>query len=127
MFAPQRAALGGSYECIDFTPAVGSSFGEYTMAIARMLDRMGVSSASIVGFSMGGMIAAELATTYPERGVERLAPAGSTVDPERPERVAVRAQRLAAARTSGVEKLAHEVLMPTYLPPSGKPITISSG
>ena len=48
------------------------SMAEYAADAAAVLDAVGWSSARVVGVSFGGMVAQELAVTFPER-VERLA------------------------------------------------------
>lgn len=52
-------------------PAQEISISGYARMLEQLLDRLGVDAAAIVGNSMGGFIAAELAIAYPQR-VERL-------------------------------------------------------
>jgi len=47
------------------------SIAGYARTLERLLDHLGVDAAAVVGNSMGGFIAAELAISYPQR-VERL-------------------------------------------------------
>ncbi|HEX3909394.1 MAG TPA: alpha/beta hydrolase [Solirubrobacteraceae bacterium] len=47
------------------------SIAGYARLLDRLLDRLGVDAAAVVGNSMGGFIAAELAIAFPQR-VERL-------------------------------------------------------
>ena len=48
------------------------SMADYAADAAALLDHLGWSTASVVGISFGGMVAQELAATWPER-IERLA------------------------------------------------------
>jgi pimeloyl-ACP methyl ester carboxylesterase len=43
------------------------AFSEYARDVGELLDRLGVDRAAVVGLSMGGLVAMELATTDPER------------------------------------------------------------
>ena len=52
-------------------PRAGISIAGYARTLERLLDHLGVDAAAVVGNSMGGFIAAELAISYPQR-VERL-------------------------------------------------------
>jgi pimeloyl-ACP methyl ester carboxylesterase len=52
-------------------PAGEISIGGYARILERLLQRRGIDAATVVGNSMGGFIAAELAIAYPQR-VERL-------------------------------------------------------
>lgn len=52
-------------------PRAGISIAGYARTLERLLERLGVDAAAVVGNSMGGFIAAELAIAYPQR-VERL-------------------------------------------------------
>ena len=61
-------------------------YGEYTIsaqarAITRLLDRLGIGTASIVGSSYGGAVAAVCALDYPER-VNRLILVGAVINNE---------------------------------------------
>jgi pimeloyl-ACP methyl ester carboxylesterase len=48
-------------------PAHGYSNAEYARLVVALLDSLGISSAVLVGHSMGGAIAAEVALAYPDR------------------------------------------------------------
>ena len=70
------AALGAGYRVVAFDnlgfgfsdkPAHGYSNAAYARLVATLLDSLGIASAVLVGHSMGGAIAAEVALAYPER------------------------------------------------------------
>lgn len=69
-----------SHRCIAFDlpgfgnsemPADGISMSGYARAVDELLQQLGVAAACVVGNSMGGFVAAELAIRFPQR-VERL-------------------------------------------------------
>jgi 3-oxoadipate enol-lactonase len=72
---PQLEALGGRYRAIAWDmPGYGGSERLEAMtlpalaaALAALLDRLGIERTHLVGHSMGGMVAQELAATQPER------------------------------------------------------------
>ncbi len=71
--------------------AVGFDLGEAAAAVADELSVQGISSADVLGVSVGGSVAVRLATTRPDL-VGRLVLAGALV---RPSRSALRVQKLA--------------------------------
>ena len=74
-FAPQMQAFADRYRCVAWTmPGYGASppLGEMTFpalaaAVDVLLDQIGAERAVLVGQSMGGMVAQEVAALYPER------------------------------------------------------------
>lgn len=64
---PDQIGFGKSSKPVD----IQYSFDLLARSTARLLDSLGVARASVVGHSMGGMLAARWATQYPER-TERL-------------------------------------------------------
>jgi 3-oxoadipate enol-lactonase len=76
MWAPQVAALRGAFRVIapDLRGFGGSpvtpgtvTMGELADDVTRLLDRIGVGPAAIVGLSMGGLVVMELAAAHPDR------------------------------------------------------------
>ena len=70
-------------------PAEKITISDYARVVDALLDELGVDAAAVVGHSMGGFIAAELAIRRPAR-VERLvlvSAAGLTIEYQRDERV----------------------------------------
>jgi pimeloyl-ACP methyl ester carboxylesterase len=84
-FAGTRTAAGHRVLTLDLPgfghspmPPEPISISGYARTLEQLLDAHGISAAAVVGHSMGGFIAAELAIAFPQR-VERLAlvsPAG---------------------------------------------------
>jgi 3-oxoadipate enol-lactonase len=75
-WAPQVDAFGDRYECITYDVRghgrSGKPPGPYSMArfaadAAGLLDYLKVPSANLVGLSLGGMIAFQMAVDFPER------------------------------------------------------------
>ena len=78
-------------------PGTGISISGYARLLDRLLGDLGIDAAAVVGNSMGGFVAAELAIAFPQR-VERLvlvSPAGlSTTGDPRPLRALPTLRRL---------------------------------
>jgi 3-oxoadipate enol-lactonase len=72
---PQLEGFGDRYRAIAWSmPGYGGAapLGEMTFAgladaLARLLDRLGIERAHLVGHSMGGMVAQEAAASFPDR------------------------------------------------------------
>lgn len=76
LWRPQVAALATGFRIVapdlrgfgesPVTPHL-VSLREYAGDVAELLDRLGIGRAAIVGLSMGGLVAMELATGWPDR------------------------------------------------------------
>jgi pimeloyl-ACP methyl ester carboxylesterase len=80
VFAPERRVLALDLPGFGHSPgdAGDTSMPGYARLLNTLLDQLGLERAAVVGNSMGGLIAAELAASFPER-VEHLilvSPAG---------------------------------------------------
>jgi pimeloyl-ACP methyl ester carboxylesterase len=70
--------------------------------------------ADVVGFSMGGMVAIDLATRFPDR-VNRIALLNSNSHSDLPGRHAARVEALDAARRQGLRAVVEKRMLPAYL------------
>jgi pimeloyl-ACP methyl ester carboxylesterase len=68
------------------------TISEQAQAVKRLMDRLGIESATIVGASYGGAIAATLALDYPER-VEKLILVGAVSNDEAKKKLLLRISR----------------------------------
>jgi pimeloyl-ACP methyl ester carboxylesterase len=80
VFAPERRVLALDLPGFGHSPGDAGeiSMPGYARLLDSLLDQLGLENAAVVGNSMGGLIAAELAASFPER-VERIvlvSPAG---------------------------------------------------
>lgn len=69
---------------------------DYASQACRLLDHLGIASCPVAGFSMGAMVAEEMAIRYPAR-VERLAAISGVYDRSLEQRLAVRTRALEIA------------------------------
>ncbi|HVA23332.1 MAG TPA: 3-oxoadipate enol-lactonase [Chloroflexota bacterium] len=91
----------------------GHPAGEYGVSdladdLVRLMDEVGIERASVVGLSMGGMMAQHLAADHADR-VDRLVLADTTSHYEG-EAVSTWQQRAATARAQGLEPLANATM-----------------
>ena len=117
MWAPQLAGLASTYRVIapDLRGYGGSPVTPGTVPmsqlaadVARLLDRLGVSRAAVIGLSMGGLVAMELAGADPARwwALGLVATTAEPVtEPERADRLA----RAGQAEREGVRPLAEDM------------------
>lgn len=74
VYAVDLAHFGTTKSDHPFGPGRGATF------LIRWMDRIGLERASVVGYSMGGVIAADLAAEYPDR-IDRLVLVDATLFP----------------------------------------------
>jgi 3-oxoadipate enol-lactonase len=115
LWTATQARLAGRYRTIapdlrghGGTPATPGGWSVHDLAAdcRRLLDQLRVERCVVVGFSLGGMVAAALAQSVPER-VAGLLLAGCALHVT-PEQTAATEAMLARARTLGAEAFARE-------------------
>jgi 3-oxoadipate enol-lactonase len=77
---------------------------EYAEDIEELLTRLGVERAAVVGLSMGGLVAMDLATTHPRRWWA-LGLVTTTAEPVTPQERAVRRERADLVERDGMQVL----------------------
>lgn len=77
---------------------------EYARDIEELLARLGIERAAVVGLSMGGLVAMDLATTHPERWWA-LGLVATTAEPVTPQERAVRLERADLVERDGMQVL----------------------
>lgn len=105
-FTPEYTVIAcetGGHEPI-FLVEKRPSLREYAAAAIEVLDAVGVSRANVMGVSMGGMVAQELALAYSDR-VDRLVLVSTTSQYPRDSRVAL-LERAQTACSEGMEPIA---------------------
>ena len=109
VWAPQIEAFSATHRVIaldmlghggSHPPPEGAVLDDFVNQARRLLDDLGISSANVVGHSMGGLVAMGLAIAKPQR-VRRLAVLNSVFERDEVARAAVEAR--AAAITSGMD------------------------
>ena len=117
MWAPQLAALAGPYRVIaPDLRGYGSSpvtpgtvpMGQLAADVARLLDRRDVSRAAVIGLSMGGLVAMELAGADPGRWWA-LGLVATTAEPVTEAEQADRLARAGQAERDGIGPLAQDM------------------
>ena len=101
LWQPQVAALAGEFRVVapdlrgfgesPVTPHL-VSLPDYAEDVVELLARLGIGRAAIVGLSMGGLVAMELATVHPER-CWALGLVTTTAEPVTPAERALRRER----------------------------------
>ncbi|UWQ75820.1 alpha/beta fold hydrolase [Leisingera sp. M658] len=116
-FAPQMAALGQSFDMIapDLPGYAGSaaepaldSIEALSQAQVALLDKLGVERFSLLGHSMGGMIALQTALDHPDR-VEQLVLYATHCSGNLPGRFETFDETAKRAKAEGIEALAKRV------------------
>lgn len=77
---------------------------EYAQDVEELLARLGIEHAAAVGLSMGGLVAMDLVTTYPERWWG-LGLVTTTAEPVTPQERAVRRERADLVERDGMQVL----------------------
>lgn len=113
-FTPQMTALSGRLVVRPDLPGCGRShladapsISAFAAAVARMADRLGIRSASLVGHSMGTIIGQHLAADRPSF-VRKLVLIGALIEPPETARVALR-QRACVVRREGLAQVATQI------------------
>lgn len=123
---PFLSLLEQSFECIvvdnrgiGLSGRISEPFTTAELAVdaAGLLDALGIESAHVFGFSMGGMVAQELALAHPER--LRSLTLGCTYcgGPESQTMLPANAQRLAEALSSGDRERVYRTMWELNLSP----------
>jgi pimeloyl-ACP methyl ester carboxylesterase len=111
LWRPVAERLEGAGRTVCHAPRLDqNSIGEMAEVVGRTVDR----SAVVVGFSMGAIVAAELARRAPKR-VAALGLVAFNATADLPERAAVRPRQQAAVRGGQLETLVADELKPNYL------------
>lgn len=76
MWGAQKAALRGRYRVVTLdmlghgssaAPPVDASLNDYADQVADLMDHLGIGMATLIGFSMGALVARCFALRYPDR------------------------------------------------------------
>ena len=110
LWAPQLTALSHGFRVVapdlrgfgrsPVTPHL-VTMREYAADIEELLDGLGIERAAVVGLSMGGLVAMELAAFEPER-YWAIALVATTMQPPTPQDRAARLERAAAVERDGM-------------------------
>jgi 3-oxoadipate enol-lactonase len=113
LWTPQLAALATGFRVVapdlrgfgesPVTPHL-VSLPEYAEDVLELLDRLGIARAAIVGLSMGGLVAMELATGRPER-CWALGLVATTAEPVTAHERALRRERADLVERDGMQVL----------------------
>lgn len=121
MWAPQLDGLAGDFRLVaPDLPGYGDSpprgekiaMGELAGAVLELIDEIGIERATVVGLSMGGLVAMELGLRHPER-VDGVVLAATTAAPVTPEEAQRRRETAADIERDGM--LAHVLEMAGHL------------
>jgi len=90
-------------------PGEPTSMASYSDAVAELLDRLGLSTVALVGYSMGGQVALDLCARRRDL-VERLVLVDTVAHPDPPEVASGRRALAERLEREGVEEYAEEFL-----------------
>jgi pimeloyl-ACP methyl ester carboxylesterase len=77
-WGPQVVAFAGRYQVIAYDmlghgesvlPSENATLNQYATQLATLLDHLGIDAASVIGHSMGALVALEFALNYPARAI----------------------------------------------------------
>ena len=117
MWAPQLAALADGYRVVapdlrgygDSPVTPGTvPMSQLAADVARLLDRLGVARAALVGLSMGGLVAMEMAIADPARWWA-LGLAATTAEPVTTAERSDRRARAGQAERDGIQVMAEDM------------------
>ncbi len=124
LWEPQLAALAGGFRVLapdlrgfgrsPVTPGC-VLMREYAADIGELLDALGIGRAAVVGLSMGGLVAMELAAAAPER-YWALGLVATTVQPPSPQDLRIRDERADAVERDGMGVLLEYMHTGLYSP-----------
>jgi pimeloyl-ACP methyl ester carboxylesterase len=124
LWEPQLAALAGGFRVLapdlrgfgrsPVTPGC-VLMREYAADIGELLDALGIGRAAVVGLSMGGLVAMELAAAAPER-CWALGLVATTVQPPSPQDLRIRDERADAVERDGMGVLLEYMHTGLYSP-----------
>ncbi len=129
-FTPQMAAFGHMYDVIvpDLPGFAGSAdepvartFADFSRAQIALLDELGIETFSLLGHSMGGMIALQTALDFPER-VDRLILYATASSGDLPERFETFEENLQRILDQGLENTAAAVTASWFVDGSDAPM-----
>ncbi|MEQ3625157.1 MAG: alpha/beta hydrolase [Celeribacter sp.] len=112
LFAPQMQSLAGQHP-VQFAPISGASSIEH---LAARIAASAPPRFALVGYSMGGMVAMELARIMPER-ISRLCLMDTSPLGESAAQAAFREPQMIAARHGRLEEMLRDVMRLDYLAP----------
>jgi len=113
LWAPQLAALQHSFRVIapdlrgfGHSPVTPGqvTMREYAADIEELLDRLNIARAAVVGLSMGGLVAMDMATAHPAR-CWALGLVATTAEPPSPQDRKIREERADATERDGMSVL----------------------
>lgn len=105
LYAPQIAALSGKAECI----VADHTRQDSMRAIVESILEMAPERFHLVGLSMGGYIALEMAEHAPER-MKKLVLMDTSAQADRPEQTVFRRELMATAREEGIDPVIDRLL-----------------
>jgi pimeloyl-ACP methyl ester carboxylesterase len=112
MFSHQIAVLG--QHCDDLTVVQFTREKTLSQMLSKVIESARNRPCAMIGFSMGGIVAIELAKTNPEL-ISKLALINSSCYADLPERKAVRKTQISQAKSGDLERLVREEYLPIYL------------